>query len=93
MNKLEIKSRKSIIVLKFTLDWRFRCIFYICVIWIKGIKAALALKKLRNVYPETEHQLYKVTMALTVGYQAVIWFSGVSKIALFEFDQVQQPES
>ncbi len=86
MNESMMKSRKSIIMLKVTLDWRVKCIFHNSITWVKGIKAALALKQLRNLYQETEHQLDKINMALTVDHQAIIWFLGVSKIALSQFD-------
>ena len=90
MNGTTIKSSKNIKILGVILDQGLRYIEHVARARDKGIKAALALKRLRNLKPETSRQLYKATVAAATDYASVIWSPGATLKTLSMLDQVQR---
>lgn len=48
----------------------------------RGVKAALGLRRLRNMRPESARQLFRSTVAPVVDYASVIWSPGLAKSTL-----------
>jgi hypothetical protein len=56
----------------------------------KGLKAALALKRLRMVSPSTARQLYGSTVAPVVDYASNIWMHACGSAAMASLNRVQR---
>ena len=68
-----VKSSKEIKILRVILDSKLTYRSHIARAAKKGISAALALKRLRNLRPETARQLYTSTVVPRMDYAAIIW--------------------
>ena len=90
MNGTTIKSSKNIKILGVILDQGLRYTEHVARARDKRIKAALAIKRLRNLRPETSRQLYKATVAAATDYASVIWSSEATLKTLSMLDQVQR---
>lgn len=56
----------------------------------RGIDAVLALKRLRNLRPETARQLYNSIVTPVTDYASVIWAPNTSISVLNQLDKVQR---
>lgn len=90
MNGTTIKSSKNIKILGVILDQGLRYIEHVARARDKGIKAALALKRLQNLRLDTSRQLYKAIVVVVTDYASVIWSPGAALKTLSMLDQVQR---
>lgn len=56
----------------------------------RGIAAVLALKRLRNLRPETARRLYSSTVTPVTDYASVIWAPNTSMSVLNQLEKVQR---
>ena len=56
----------------------------------RGVKAALGLRRLGNLRPESARQLFWSTVAPVIDYALVIWSPGLAKSTLKKLDQIQR---
>lgn len=89
MDLITIQSSKTIKILGIILDQGLGYIEHIIRARDKGVKAALALKRLQNIRPETSRQLLRATVTSASDYESVIWSPGASRKTLSMQDQVQ----
>lgn len=73
MSGQTIKASPQIRILGVILDQALRYKEHVSKAGDKGVKAALALKRLSNLRPETARKLFKSKVAPAVDYASVIW--------------------
>ena len=57
---------------------------------LKGVKAALGLRRLKNLRPESARLLFRSRVGRVVDYASVIWSPELAKSTLKKLDQVQR---
>ncbi len=85
-----IKAQAEVKILGVVLDQRLSYKQHIAQAVKRGIKAALALKRLKNLRPEIPRQLFVSTIAPVVDYASPIWAPGATISALRILDDVQR---
>lgn len=90
MGGTSIKSSKAIKILRVISDQGLNYTEQVARARDKGVKPALALKRLQNLRPETSRQLFKATIAGVTNHVSLIWFPGATIKTLSMLDQVQQ---
>ena len=90
LNGTGIKPSPRLKLLGVVLDQRLRYREHIGNVAKKGVLATLALKRLRNLRPETVRRLYNSTVVPVIDYASVIWAPNAPKFALSPLVQVQR---
>ncbi len=90
MNGLVISAQPGIKILGVILDQELRYKDHVANAVKRGMKAALALKLLRNLKPETARKLFNATMVPVLDYAAVIWAPGATSTTLRGLDSIQR---
>lgn len=85
-----IYGQKKVKLLGVVLDQNLTYKEHIAKVLQRGITAALSLKRLRNLRPESTQQLFKSTVAPVIDYASVIWSPGTAKSALKKLNQIQR---
>lgn len=90
MSGQTIKASLQIKILGVILDQALRYKEHVSKAGDKGVKAALALKRLRNLRPETARKLFKSKVAPAMDYASVIWAPSATASALKRLDKAQR---
>lgn len=90
LNRTAIKPSPRLKLLGVVLDQRLQYQEHIGNVAKKGGLATLALKRLRNLRPETVRRLYNSTVIPVTVYASVIWAPNASKSALSPLAQVER---
>ena len=90
LNGVAIQPSPQLKLLGVVLDQRLQYQEHISLAAKKGLLATLALKRLKNLRPETVRRLYISTVIPVTDYASVIWAPNASKSALSPFSQVQR---
>lgn len=90
MSGQTIKASPQNKILGVILDQALRYKEHISKAGDKGVKAALALKRLSNLRPETTRKLFKSKVAPAIGYASVIWAPSATVSALKRLDKAQR---
>ena len=85
-----IKPKPELKLLGVVFDQKLTYKHHIAKAAKRGIKAALALKRLKNLKPETTRQLFVSTVAPVVDYALPIWAPGATLSSLRTFDTIQR---
>lgn len=85
-----IYGQKEVKLLGVVFDQKLTYKEHIAKVLQRGITAALGLKRLKNLRPESTRQLFKSTVAPVVDYASVIWSPGSTKSALKKLDQIRR---
>lgn len=85
-----IYGQKEVKLLGVVFDQKLTYKEHIAKVLQRGIRAALGLKRLRNLRPEGTRQLFKSMVVPVVDYASVIWSPGTAKSALKKLDQIQR---
>ena len=85
-----VESSKEIKILGVVLDSKLTYKSHIARAAKKGTAAALALKRLRNLRPETARQLYTSTVVPRMDYASMIWGPNATRSALSGLDRAQR---
>lgn len=78
----KVKAQPEVKILGVVLDQRLRYRQHIAQATKRGITAALALKRLKNLKPEVTRQLFVSTLAPLVDYASPIWAPDATMSAL-----------
>lgn len=85
-----VKAQLEVKILGVILDQKLSYKLHIAQAAKKGIKAALAIKRLRNLRPKVTRHLFVSTVAPVVDYASPIWAPGASTSALRRLNNVQR---
>ena len=86
----KVKAQLEVKILGVVLDQRLSYRQHIAQATKRGIKAALVLKRLKNLKPEVTRQLFVSTIAPVVDYASPIWAPGATMSALRLLENVQR---
>lgn len=86
----DIYGQKEIKLLGVVFDQKLTYMEHVAKALQRDVKAALSLKRLRNLRPESARQLFQSTVAPVVDYASVIWSPGLPKSTSKKLDQVQK---
>ena len=84
-----IKPKPDVKLLGVVFDQKLTYKHHIAKTDKRGIKAALVLKRLKNLKPEITCQLFVSTVAPMVDYALPIWASGTTLSSLCTLDTIQ----
>ena len=90
INGVDVQPSPEIKILGVVLDSRLTYKSHIAKATKKGLRSAMALKRLRNLRPETARQLYKATVASKTDYASMIWAPNASRSSLEALERVQR---
>ncbi len=90
LNGVSIQPSSRLKLLGVLLDQRLQYQEHISKAAKKGLLATLALKRLKNLRPETVKRLYNSTVIPVTDYASVIWALNASKSALSLLSQVKR---
>ena len=90
INGVEVIPSNEIKILGVVLDSRLVYRSHIAKATKKGVRSALALKRLRNLRPEVARQLYKATVTSKTDYASIIWAPNASLSSLSALERVQR---
>ena len=90
INSEEVKPSGEIKILGVTLDSRLTYKSHIARAMKKGLRVALALKRLHNIRPEVARQLYTATVTSRTDYASIIWAPNATATAMKGLERVQR---
>ena len=85
-----IYGQKEVKLLGVVFDQKLTYKEHIAKIFQRGITAAIGLKRLRNLRPESTRQLFKSIVVPVIDYASVRCSPGIAKSALKKLDQIQR---
>ena len=90
LNGARIHPSPTLKLLVVVLDQKLKYHEHIGNVVKRGVVAVLALKRLRNLRPETARRLYISTVTPVVDYASVIWAPNASQTVLKQLDKIQR---
>lgn len=85
-----INPSSKVKILGIVLDASLRYHSHVARVYKRGTNAVLALKRLKNLRPETIRQLFSSTVAPVIDYASVIWAPNSTKSSLAKLDGIQR---
>ena len=85
----EVEAKGAVKILRVILDAHLSWSIQITHAATKGKQAALALRRLKGLWPQTAHQLYIATVTPVLDYGSPVWYPLITNRNLGKLEQAQ----